>query len=88
MSMTERTTVRLPSELLRRAKRKAAQEGVTLTSLIEEGLRQQLLQAAEKPRKAEPPPVSTVRGKCLVDLDRYARIADIMDEGVPLEKLR
>jgi hypothetical protein len=37
--MTERTTVRLPDELLRRAKRKAAAEGRTLTSLIEDGLR-------------------------------------------------
>jgi hypothetical protein len=37
--MTERTTVRLPEDLLRRAKRKAAAEGRTLTSLIEDGLR-------------------------------------------------
>ena len=37
--MSERTTVRLPEELLYRAKRKAAAEGRTLTSLIEDGLR-------------------------------------------------
>ena len=37
--MTERTTVRLPEDLLYRAKRKAAAEGRTLTSLIEDGLR-------------------------------------------------
>ena len=37
--MTERTTVRLPPDLLSRAKRKAAAEGRTLTSLIEDGLR-------------------------------------------------
>ena len=37
--MSERTTVRLPEELIRRAKRKAAAEGRTLTALIEEGLR-------------------------------------------------
>jgi hypothetical protein len=37
--MIERTTVRLPRDLLARAKRKAAAEGRTLTSLIEEGLR-------------------------------------------------
>ena len=35
----ERTTVRLPQDLLKRAKRKAAAEGRTLTSLIEDGLR-------------------------------------------------
>ncbi len=37
--MIERTTVRLPKELLARAKRKALAEDRTLTSLIEEGLR-------------------------------------------------
>jgi hypothetical protein len=37
--MNERTTVRLPAELLERAKRKAAAEGRTLTALIEDGLR-------------------------------------------------
>jgi hypothetical protein len=48
--MTERTTVRLPEELLRRAKRKAAAEGRTLTSLIEDGLR---LMVAAKPKPAK-----------------------------------
>jgi len=37
--MIERTTVRLPRDLLTRAKRKAVAEHRTLTSLIEEGLR-------------------------------------------------
>jgi hypothetical protein len=37
--MSERTTVRLPQSLLSRAKRKAAAEGRTVTSLIEDGLR-------------------------------------------------
>jgi hypothetical protein len=44
--MTERTTVRLPPDLLGRAKRKAAAEGRTLTSLIEQGLR--LVTAADR----------------------------------------
>ncbi len=37
--MIERTTVRLPTDLINRAKRKALAEHRTLTSLIEEGLR-------------------------------------------------
>ena len=45
--MTERTTVRLPLDLLRRARRKAAKERRTLTSLIEEGLR---LAIADNPK--------------------------------------
>ena len=36
--MTERTTVRLPEDLLNRARRKAVAEGRTLTSLIQDGL--------------------------------------------------
>lgn len=61
--MTERTTIRLPEDLLKRARRKAAAEGRTLTSLIEDGLR---LVVAGK-RKAEKrdrvlPPVSRATG--------------------------
>jgi hypothetical protein len=37
--MAERTTVRLPPDLIARAKRRAAADGRTLTSLIEEGVR-------------------------------------------------
>ncbi len=37
--MAQRTTTRLPEDLLDRARRKAAAEGRTLTSLIEDGLR-------------------------------------------------
>ena len=36
-----RTTVRLDDDLLREAKRVAAEEGRTLTSLLEDGLREQ-----------------------------------------------
>jgi hypothetical protein len=50
--MTERTTVRLPPDLVRQAKRKAATDGQTLTSLIEEGLR---LVVAEQPNSARVP---------------------------------
>jgi hypothetical protein len=60
--MTDRTTVRLPEELIRRAKRKAAAEGRTLTSLIEEGLR---LIVSRKPRtkpKRVLPPFSDESG--------------------------
>ena len=61
--MTERTTVRLPEELLRRAKRKAAAEGRTLTSLIEDGLR--MVVAGERKAakaKREYPPISKATG--------------------------
>lgn len=61
--MTERTTVRLPEELLARAKRKAAAEGRTLTSLIEDGLRQIIAEDSVKPKsKRVMPRVSTATG--------------------------
>ena len=61
--MNERTTVRLPTELLRRAKRKAAAEGRTLTSLIEDGLRRVVSEDRQKPKKPRGPvPVSSATG--------------------------
>jgi hypothetical protein len=80
--MSERTTVRLPEELLKRAKRKAAAEGRTLTSLIEDGLR---LVTAEKKamRPAEHilPPVSKARGGLLpgVDLTSFSAFEEAED---------
>ena len=50
--MIERTTVRLPRELISRAKRKALAERRTLTSLIEEGLRL-VVEESRKPTKAK-----------------------------------
>jgi hypothetical protein len=68
--MAERTTVRLPEELIRRAKRKAAAEGRTLTAMIEEGLRL-LLSARPKTEQAKRvlPPVSDAKGGPLPGID-------------------
>jgi hypothetical protein len=68
--MPERTTVRLPDDLLRRAKRKAANEGSSLTALIEEGLRRVLddrSKTAQARRKL--PPVSTATGGLMPGID-------------------
>jgi hypothetical protein len=64
--MTARTTVRLPQDLLTRAKRKAEAEGRTLTSLIEEGLRQ-LVTTDRRPARPKPhlPRVSKAEGGLL-----------------------
>ena len=59
--MIERTTVRLPSELLDKARRKAAAEGRTLTSLMEDGLRFVVSEKKTPPRKVELP-VSSAKG--------------------------
>lgn len=52
--MIERTTVRLPEALLARARKKAAQEGRTLTSLIEEGLMEVLTKQVQPAKSASP----------------------------------
>jgi hypothetical protein len=68
--MPERTTVRLPEDLLERAKRKAAAEGRTLTSLIADGLR---LVIAENRKSTKPkrimPRVSKATGGPMPGLD-------------------
>jgi Ribbon-helix-helix protein, copG family len=60
--MAERTTVRLPQELIKRAKRKAAAEGRTLTALIEEGLRLVVIEKPKAKAKRVLPRVSTATG--------------------------
>jgi hypothetical protein len=70
--MNERTTVRLPPELLRRAKRKAADEGRTLTALIEEGLYRVLNERkAASDIAHKPPRVSSAVGDVKFDLDLH-----------------
>jgi hypothetical protein len=80
MSRHMRTTVRLDDSLLRRAKEEAARRGVTLTSLIESGLR--LILARPEKRASRRPvelPVCREGGGTLpgVDLDDSATLLDI-----------
>lgn len=78
-----RTTVRLDDHLLRQARRRAADTGRTLTSLIEEGLRLLLGRSAHgKLPLPEPPelPISGEGGTLPgVDLDDTAALYDLMD---------
>ena len=77
-----RTTVRLREELLRKAKKKAAEEGQTLTSLIEEGLKVVLADAGRAPRRTHAKlPVSKETGGTLpgIDLNRSADLEDRMN---------
>jgi hypothetical protein len=68
--MTERTTVRLPEDLLSRARRKAAAERRTLTSLIEDGLRAVVGENREKERrKPVIPRVSKANGGLMPGMD-------------------
>ena len=80
-----RTTIRLSGDLLRRAKKKAAEKGRTLTSLIEEGLKAVLTEPKRLPRKGVRLPVSKASGGTLpgIDLTRSADLEDRMDVHDP-----
>ena len=74
-----RTTVRLPDELLRAAKRRAHDTGRTLTQLLEDAVRAELRQSPRARRVAEPLP--TYGGKGLqpgVDLSDSSALDDLM----------
>jgi hypothetical protein len=80
--MPERTTVRLPDDLLERARRKAAGEGRTLTALIEEGLRLVVSDNRKGMKKRRVlPRVSNAEGGLAsgVDLDKASAISEADD---------
>jgi hypothetical protein len=82
--MAERTTVRLPEDLVRRAKRQAAAEGRSLTALIEDGLRRVVnepVSAAGAPRIL--PPASSATGGLMpgIDLDDSAALQELDDRS-------
>lgn len=79
--MIERTTVRLPTELLNRARRKAAHEGRTLTSLIEDGLRLVVSTQKHAPAKHRLPRTSRAIGRELpgVDVNDGSSVQELED---------
>jgi hypothetical protein len=88
--MNERTTVRLPAELLKRAKRKAVAEGRTLTALIEEGLRQVVEEKKTSTKgKRKLPRISKATGGLQpgIDLTRFSDIQH-MDDLEYVERMK
>jgi hypothetical protein len=76
-----RTTVRLNDDLLKRAKKRAADEGRTLTSLVEEGLVLVLSRGKASRRQRVALPVSKATGGVLpgVDLNRSNDLEEVMN---------
>lgn len=76
-----RTTIRINDDLLKQAKKRAADEGRTLTSLVEDGLA--LILSMPKPSKRKPVqlPVSKATGGVLpgVDLNRSSDLEEVMN---------
>jgi hypothetical protein len=82
--MGERTTIRLPDDLIKRAKAKAANEGRTLTALIAEALRRVTSERPSGGRDGRVlPPVSAATGGVMpgIDLDNSAVLQDLDDCG-------
>jgi hypothetical protein len=77
-----RTTVTISEPVLRAARRRAAERGVTLSELVEDALRFQL---ARKPSSAATPfQLHTVKGKPVqpeLDLDRTSALETPDDES-------
>jgi hypothetical protein len=83
-----RTTVRLPDDLMLDAKNFARTRNRTLTDIIEDGVRRVLNDNKKADAPWVMPPVSSVKGECLVDLTNMAAVLDMLDEDTPLVKLR
>ena len=78
-----RTTVRLDEALIERAKREAALRGVTLTSLIEQGLKLAIAKPHHRPHRSRVKlPVCKKAGGTFpgVDLDSSAKLLDLMEK--------
>jgi hypothetical protein len=77
-----RTTIRLPEELLKQAKRRASEEGRTLTDLIEDGLRAVLARKTTvSKRERVPPRVSKAAGGLRpgIDLTKFSEYQEMED---------
>jgi hypothetical protein len=76
-----RTTVRIRDDLLEQARKRAAEDGRTLTSMIEEGLALVLAPKARRREHVELP-VSKASGGVLprVDLNRCSTLEEVMEE--------
>jgi hypothetical protein len=76
-----RTTIRINDDLLKRAKKRAADDGRTLTSLVEDGLTLILTKPKRTHRKRVDLPVSKTTGGVLpgVDLNRSSDLEEVMN---------
>lgn len=78
-----RTTVDLPDELLIQARRRAADEGTTLTALLADGLRLRLARRVPPASARRPLPVSHNRGgmQPWIDPGSNASLLDAADDS-------
>ncbi len=76
-----RTTIRLDDRLLEKAKKYALSHGTTFTAIVEDALREKLMERASA-KKQPVVKLKTINGKGThagVDLDDSASLLDVMD---------
>lgn len=82
-----RTTINVNEELLLAAKQRARERGVSLGAVIDDALRRELAERSLEPAPALP----VFHGTGVmpgVDLTSNRAIYELLDEGLPLDKLR
>ncbi len=84
-----RTTIALPDQLLRTAKREARSRGLTLGRLVEAALRREL---SRRSAPGPAPAVPVFRGgggvRPGIDVSSNRALLEALDEGRPIEQLR
>ena len=79
MLVCMRTTMNLPDAVMRQVKARAAQSGRTVTSLVEEALRDLLARDEPEQEAFELPTFGTVGGRVLVSIADNEAVRDAMD---------
>lgn len=84
-----RTTLAIDDVLLKIAKRRAAEQQLTLGQLVEEALRHELARDASRGPRPEVPVFRGTGGlRPGVDITSNRAFVEVLDEGVPFEQLR
>lgn len=84
-----RTTVNIDASLLERAKLRAAERRETLGDVINDALRRELAVQQQERSALKPLPIFLGTGlRDGVDISSNAKIAELLDEDQPWEKLR
>jgi hypothetical protein len=79
------TTLRLPDEIYRAAKAKAAEEGITLTRFLEEGLKLRIEAANTKPHFV--PQLRRIKPRRKLSHEEFLKLAEEVQLEDDLEKL-
>ena len=84
MLLHMRTTLNLPDELYRAARVRAAQDGRTVTSVMEQALRAFLDEHAPEPKPYRVKPLKMgMPGELMIDINNNAAVREFLDAEDP-----